>query len=416
MSFQSLRLFRLAAELEGKAAALRKEALQHLTVALAGTDTKELFTLLVTFFGKGTDVDPFSFIDAAPIIKRPLDLTDSESESEAGDDAASTSTTATTTAEPSTSTGASSEAPAKKPVKIKQKASCSDKCVDVQEAVGFLPENSGTLHNTGIPEQFAVCRVGKNEHGTSIYSCPHPECSDPPYTGDISGCGSHVQRVHLGRCVTCPYCPDKKYYNADGWRRHMREKHNKAPWYSGELQAPPESTAPATSEAAPAVPAVSVGVWQDIKAPEDTLPHEETAADSSSSSGSPTSTPDEETKDPSKDQPPAPSTEEIEKQLEFLPSDTRYYEYCTHSTGHPAAPAIISRYKRFDTPAECQEAAQALVSSKLPDVPKPEPGEAPSQRKRRKIDPSVQIEATRSVLWKPSPKEDPDDEAPPSMA
>ena len=196
----------------------------------------------------------------------------------------------------------------------------------------------------------------------------------------------------------------------------MRNKHSKVPWYSGELQAPPESTAPATSEAAPAVPAVSVGVWQDIEAPEDTLPHEETAADSSSSSGSPTSTPDEETKDPSKDQPPAPSTEEIEKQLEFLPSDTRDYEYCTHSTGHPAAPAIISRYKRFDTPDECQEAAQALVSSKLPDVPKPEPGEAPSQRKRRKIDPSMQIEATRSVLWKPSPKEDPDDEAPPSTA
>ena len=90
MSFQSLRLFRLAAELKGKAAALRKEALQHLTVALAGNDTKELFTLLVTFFGKGTDVDPFSFIDAAPVIKQPLDLTDTASESEAGDDAAST--------------------------------------------------------------------------------------------------------------------------------------------------------------------------------------------------------------------------------------------------------------------------------------------------------------------------------------
>ena len=185
MSFQSLRLFRLAAELEGKAAALRKEALQHLTVALTGTDTKELFTLLVTFFGKGTDVDPFSFIDAAPIIKRPLDLTDTESESEAGDDAASTSTTATTTVEPSTSTGASSEAPAKKPV----------------------------WYIMVVDRKFAVRRVGKNEHGTSIYSCPHPECSDPPYTGDISGCGSHVRRVHLGRCVSCPYCPDKKYYN-----------------------------------------------------------------------------------------------------------------------------------------------------------------------------------------------------------
>ena len=382
-------------------------------MALAGTDTKELFSLLVTFFGKGTDVDPFSFIDAAPIIKRPLNLTDTESESEAGGDAASSSTTATVEPSTSTSTPSSGIPPEKKPVKIKQTISYVDKCADVQEAV---PESSDSLHNTGIPDQFSVCRVGKNDHGTSIYSCPHPECSDPPYTRDISGCGSHVRCVHLGCCISCPYCPDKKFYNVDGWHRHMRNKHSKVPWYSGELQAPPESTAPATSEAAPAVPAVSVGVWQDIEAPEDTLPHEETAADSSSPSGSPTSPPDEETKDPSKDQPPAPSTEEIEKQLEFLPSDTCDYEYCTHSTGHLAAPAIISRYKRFDTPDECQEAAQALVSSKLPDVPKPEPGEAPSQRKRRKIDPSMQIEATRSVLWKPSPKEDPDDEAPPSTA
>ena len=214
VSFQSLRLFRLAAELEGKAAALRKEGLQHLTIALAGSDTKELFKLLITFFGKGTDMDPFSFIDGAPIIKRPLDLTDTESDSETGDDAASTSTTA---AEPSTSTSVAGEAPVTKPVKIKPKASYPDKCVDIQDAIGFLPENSGTLHNTGIPEQFAVRRVGKNEHGTSIYSCPHPECSDPPYTGDIAGCGSHVWRVHLGRCVSCPFCPDRKYYNADGW-------------------------------------------------------------------------------------------------------------------------------------------------------------------------------------------------------
>ena len=186
--FQSLRLFRLAGELEGKMAALRKEALQHLTIALAGTDTKELFTLLVTFFGKGTDIDPFSFIDAAPIIKRPLDLTDTESETEeGGEDTASTSTHATD--EPSTST---SEPPAKKPIKLRQKVSYQDKCADVQEAIGFLPENAGSLHNTGIPDLLAVRRMGKNDHGTLIYSCLHPDCSDPPYTGDISGCGSHV--------------------------------------------------------------------------------------------------------------------------------------------------------------------------------------------------------------------------------
>ena len=405
MSFQSLRLFRLAAELEGKAAALRKEALQHLTVALAGTDTKELFKLLVTFFGKGTDVDPFSFIDGAPIIKRPLDLTDTESESEAGDDAASTSTTATTTAEPSASTSVTCEAPVKKQVKIKQKASYPDKCADVQDAIGFLPENSGTLHNTGIPEQFAVRRVGKNEHGTSIYSCPHPECSDPPYTGDIAGCGSHVRRVHLGRCVSCPYCPDRKYYNADGWRRHMKDKHNKVPWYSGELQLPVGPVPTSSSSADPVSPQVSVSIVKDEDAPADTLPYEETADDD---------TPPDDQSDPPKVRPPTPSTEEIREQMEFLPSDTRGYDYCTHSTGHPAAPVIISRYRRFDTPDTSQEAAQALISSTPSEVPEPEPGEVPFQRKRRKVDPSLQLEATRSLHWKPSPKRDPDDDVPPS--
>ena len=397
----------MAAELEGKAAALRKEALQHLTVALAGTDTKELFKLLVTFFGKGTDVDPFSFIDGAPLIKRPLDLTDTESESEVGDDTASTSTAATATPEPSTSTGVTTdEAPAaKKPVKIKQKASYPDKLADVQDAIGFLPENPGTLHNTGIPDQYAVRRVGKNEHGTSTYACPHPECTDPPYTGDIAGCGSHVRRVHLGRCVSCPYCPDRKYYNADGWRRHMKAKHSKVPWYSGELQLPTGSVPTPSSDADPAASQVSVSVVKDEEAPVDTLPYEEAADDDSSP---------QEHVDPPPVRPPTPSFEEIRERMEFLPSDTRDYDYCTHSTGHPAAPVIVSRYRRFDTPDSSQEAAQALVSSTLSEVPESEPGEVPPQRKRRKEDPSLQLEATRFVHWKPSPKRDPDDDAPPS--
>ena len=168
-------------------------------------------------------MDPFSFIVAAPIIKRPLDLTDTESESEAGGDAASSSTTATVEPSTSTSTPSSGIPPEKKPVKIKQKISYVDKCADVQEAVGFLPESSDSLHNTGIPDQFSVRRVGKNDHGTSIYSCSHPECSDPPYTGDISGCGSHVRHVHLGCCISCPYCPDKKILQR-GWLAPSYEK------------------------------------------------------------------------------------------------------------------------------------------------------------------------------------------------
>ena len=377
--------------------------MQHLTIALAGTDTKELFTLLVTFFGKGTDIDPFSFIDAAPVIKRPLDLTDTESEEE---DAASTSTQAT--GEPSTSTA---DPPVKKPIKLRQKASYQDMCTDIQEAIGFLPESAGSLHNTGIPDLFAVRRAGKNEHGTSIYSCPHPQCSDPPYTGDISGCGSHVRRVHLGHCVSCPYCPDKKYYNADGWRRHMREKHNKAPWYSGDVRAPTASSteaAPSTTTD-PALPAVSVSAWEDTEPPADTLPLVDTADDSEDTPPEPEST------DTAIARPPTPSTETIEQQLEKLPSDTREYDYAVHSTGHPAAPVIVSRWRRFDVPDDASKVAQEMMSPSVPDRPDPETESAadPPRRKRRKEELCVQLEPTRSLTWKPRREDDPD--VPPSM-
>ena len=405
--FQSLRLFRLAAELEGKAAALRKEALQHLTIALAGTNTRELFTLLVTFFGKGTDVDPFSFIDAAPVIKCPLDLTDTESESEeGGNDAASTSTgpgrAPTAPVEPSSSTSAPS---VKKPIKIRQKATYQDKCVDVQGAIGFLPENPGSLHNTGIPDQFSVHRMGKNDHSTSIYACPYPECSDPPYTGDISGCQG----------VACPYCSDKKYYNANGWHHHMREKHNKAPWYSGEVHAPPASATEATPASSltvqdPVLPVVSVSAWPESEVPEDTLPHVETLQDDDDALL------DAEPTDPTEPRPPTPSTKDIEHQLEWLPSDTRHYEYSVHQTHHPAAPVIVSRFRSFDTPDDAQQVVQAIVASTTPDYPDLDSKEGPVQCKHCKVDPSIQIESTRSLKWQPHREDDPDDDAPTSMA
>ena len=365
-------------------------------------------------------MDPFSFLDAAPIIKRPLDLTDTESESEeGGDDTASTRTSPgrapTASAEPSPSTSAP---PVKKPIKIRQKATYQDKCVDVQEAIGFLPENPGSLHNTGIPDQFSMRRVGKNDRGTSIYACPYPECSDPPYTGDISGCGSHVRRVHLGHCVACPYCSDKKYYNADGWHRHLKEKHNKVPWYSGEVRAPPASATEATPASSPIVqdpvpPAVSVSAWPESEIPEDTLPHVETLQDDDDALL------DAEPTDPAESRPPTPSTEEIERQLERLPSDTRDYGYSVHQTHHPAAPVIVSRFRRFDrfdAPDDVQHVAQATAVPTLPELPELDPPEGPVQRKRRKVDPSIQIGSTRSLKWEPQHEDDPHDDAPTSMA
>ena len=79
-----MRLFRLASELESRAAALHLKALQHMTISMAGVDCRELFTLMTMFFGQGTDfaADPFGYLDSAPSIRPRMDLTDTDSDSE----------------------------------------------------------------------------------------------------------------------------------------------------------------------------------------------------------------------------------------------------------------------------------------------------------------------------------------------
>ena len=76
--------------------ALKQEALQHLFITIAGMDCRELWNLLTLFFGKGSDHDPFEFLDAAPAIKKPLDLVDTDS----NDKADSSTSTATNTPDP----------------------------------------------------------------------------------------------------------------------------------------------------------------------------------------------------------------------------------------------------------------------------------------------------------------------------
>ena len=88
-------------ELKHKAVALKAEALQYLFVSSVGSDCKELWTLLVTFFGKGTGFDPFDFLDGASTIKPPLDLGDMDIDDAASETASSVmigslSTTAST--------------------------------------------------------------------------------------------------------------------------------------------------------------------------------------------------------------------------------------------------------------------------------------------------------------------------------
>ena len=216
---QALRLLRLANELEGKVVALKKEALQHITITLAGSDTSGLFQLLTMFFGTSeADEDPFNFLDGAPLIKQPLPLTSESSDDEE-----------VPASQPTTSTSTTSRVPWVK------KQTFEDLC-DLNEAIIMLPQEK-SLHETGIPADMLPSRdkVHHTAKGGSLYLCKHPKCVDRPYSGDLPGYGSHFCRVHLGICLGCPYCPDRRYWNSTGWLKHMKEKHTEAPWYGSQI-------------------------------------------------------------------------------------------------------------------------------------------------------------------------------------
>ena len=121
-----------------------------MTIALAGCNCKELFTLLITFFGEDTGTNPFSFLDGAPKIKPPFDLTDTDTEDETGDassTASAPSTSAKTPAPTTTSEGSGQQkSPHLKPQKV-----WLDRVPDISQTEGHLPTDPKMLHNREDP-------------------------------------------------------------------------------------------------------------------------------------------------------------------------------------------------------------------------------------------------------------------------
>ena len=401
----------MANELETRAAGLRLEALQHMTVALAGVDCRELFTLLTTFFGRGTEfqADPFSYLDGAPKIRPPLDLTDTDEEEEEGASVSQEQSDPTQSsvsipistpvvAETSSSSQSSVLVRARDPpVKSRPKGNYPDKVPDILQARGFLPEDKDSLHNTGIPAVYAVRRSGSSDKGRSLYLCPYEDrCGPPPYSGDIASAGSHVRRHHLGHCIQCPY-DGNRFYNGAGWRDHMVAKHSKAPWYRSELgidcdmpeelfrvkSSDPLNQGASVSVSAPSVPDDDV---------EDTLKHVADAAEE-----------EEEIAFKETDTGIGRYTlKELRKMFEnFLPSDLRKYEYFGGGSwmgrrvraGYPAIVSLFTALASQDT-------------DNLEDL-EPEDGEEPLRRKKRKHKMhSYELGPRSHKIWRPD--QDPD--------
>ena len=379
-------MFRLAAELEHKAAALKAEALQHLFVALAGSDCRELWTLLVHFFGKGTGFDPFDFLDGAPAIKPPLDLGDTDSDEEASETASSvTIGSVSTTASLATDAEASMSTiptPAPRPV-LKVKPVLPDKVPGVEYAEGCIPTSLSDIHHTGIPIGVACKRSGKTTaRGASLYICPHADCGSTPYVGDLYGCSSHLRRVHYGTSLMCPYCPNQKYYRASGWKKHMSSKHTSAPWFNApeatqaslmleavqeEIAVPPSSQQPIKFRlpTQAEISTIPLNPSTEEAAPDDSLPF---TRDIEEDNNPPELSPEQEqelldVKEEKEEcaKPPSPGLEAIQQAFESAPGDHRTWEYAHNVQG-----TIMSRYRKGSDPS--RELAVALVEQDLPSM------------------------------------------------
>ena len=149
-----MRLLRLSAEVESRAASLRVEALQCLTVALAGTDTKNFWNVMTTFYGAESDRDEvWNFIDPASRVARPLDIESTDNETEEEEEATGTEAVAST----SQATPAKAKTPAPRSAKVQWKDVCS-----LEEAIRVYPENEKSLHFTGIPLHLRLTEGNKN--------------------------------------------------------------------------------------------------------------------------------------------------------------------------------------------------------------------------------------------------------------
>ena len=225
----------MSANLEARANSLRHEALQCITMALAGSDTKKFWSLTTAYFGtskKGDgEDDPWDFIDAAPAIPEPLPLTETDTDDE------STSVKSTPAISSATPAPKPSGAAKQKP-RVSTQKDLLDDLYSMKAAIRMYPANSDTLKETGIPPNLQVKweqrTTGK---GGSVYLCLHSQCQMPTFWAQSpTGLYSHMRRKHLSIVLACPYCPDKLYWNSKGWKSHLERQHRNLPTYGSALQ------------------------------------------------------------------------------------------------------------------------------------------------------------------------------------
>ena len=234
-------------DLESCANSLRKEALQCITIALTGLDTRQFWALMTAYFRAnhtGTEADdPWDFLDVTPKIPDPLPLTDTDTEDKtASIQSAPASTSLSVSSAPGEAIGVGAKANVhmkggRKPLVPQFKDKLKDVC-STQEAIRMYPADEGSLNVMGVPADLQVERESKTSlSGASIYLCKHPKCQEQPFHAQSeAGIYSHIRCKHLGIVIVCPYCMKKLFWNTKGWKSHMEHNHREAPWYGSALR------------------------------------------------------------------------------------------------------------------------------------------------------------------------------------
>ena len=221
--------------MEERAIRMRRDALQTLKASLAGTATTRILDVLEAAFGVAEAEDEVPEIQPTP--------TETEEETLP----ASAYVAKDSASAPSTSSGAKRKAKSELSGASKRKSKVPAKSgpIPIEDATPFFPtaaQKANYLH-IGVDPLYIGQREGSQFSKLVIYQCFYArrrremgenpaECNE--ITQNKAQMSTHIRRFHLGICIACFICPDKRWWASLEWKKHMKEKHSNLPedsWY-----------------------------------------------------------------------------------------------------------------------------------------------------------------------------------------
>ena len=234
--FQACNQLEIATYIEERAIQMRQDALQTLKAGLAGTATTHLLDVLEASFGVAEPEDEVPEIQPTPGEAEEENIP--ASTYVAKDDSASA---------PSTLGRAKCKAKGQVSGASKCKCTVPSKSgpVLIEDATPFFPTatlKANYLH-IGVDPNYIGQREGSQFSKLVIYQCFYArrrrELGENPaecnkITQNKAQMSTHIRRFHLGNCIACFICPDKRWWSSLEWKKHMKEKHHDLPkdsWY-----------------------------------------------------------------------------------------------------------------------------------------------------------------------------------------